>query len=75
MADLLIRNLDDDMLARLTERARAHGRTLESETRLILEDAAGRKLDDALRVAATWRQRLSTTEPHSMDLLREDRQR
>ena len=40
MAQLLIRRLDDDAKERLKARAKKHGRSLEAEARVILEDAA-----------------------------------
>ncbi len=39
MAQLLIRNLDDHLKARLQVRARRHRRSLEAEVREILRDA------------------------------------
>jgi len=39
MAQLLIRNLDDDVKARLRDRARKHGRSTEDEVREILRNA------------------------------------
>jgi len=39
MATLLVRNLDDTVVARLKARARAHGRSAEAEHRAILEAA------------------------------------
>ncbi|MCC7408482.1 MAG: hypothetical protein IT442_10445 [Phycisphaeraceae bacterium] len=75
MPDLLIRNLDDQTLKRLRRRARDAGRSLQSETRLILEKAAGRSLDESLQVAASWRKRLGKRSTDSAAILREDRQR
>lgn len=40
MVSLTVRNLDDDVKARLKERARRHGHSLENEVRDILRDAA-----------------------------------
>ena len=40
MAQLLIRNLPDDVKERLRRRAEQHGRSLEAEARDILEHAA-----------------------------------
>ncbi len=40
MAQLIVRRLDDDVKKRLKARAKKHGRSLEAEARLILEDAA-----------------------------------
>ena len=39
MAQLIVRNLDDDVKRRLQERARRHGRSAEAEVREILRDA------------------------------------
>jgi plasmid stability protein len=40
MAQLLVRNLEDDVKERLKERARRHGMSLEELVRDILRDAA-----------------------------------
>lgn len=39
MASITIRNLDDDVKARLRVRAAGHGRSMEEEARLILREA------------------------------------
>lgn len=39
MAQLLVRNLDDDVKTRLHSRARRHGRSTEEEVREILRNA------------------------------------
>jgi antitoxin FitA len=39
MAQLVVRNLDDDVKARLQERARRHGHSTEEEVREILRHA------------------------------------
>lgn len=39
MAQLVVRNLEDDVKARLKRRAERHGRSMEEEARLILRDA------------------------------------
>ncbi len=39
MATLLVRNLDADLVRRLKDRARAHGRSVEAEHRAILAEA------------------------------------
>jgi plasmid stability protein len=39
MAQLLIRNLEDDVKAKLRDRARIHGRSTEEEVREILRNA------------------------------------
>ena len=43
MASITIRNLDDEVKARLRKRAAGHGRSLEEEARLILADAVERE--------------------------------
>lgn len=39
MAQLLVRNLEDRLKARLQRRAKRHGRSMEAEAREILRDA------------------------------------
>ncbi|MEL6980773.1 MAG: Arc family DNA-binding protein [Pseudomonadota bacterium] len=41
MANLVIRNLPDDVKERLRVRAATHGRSMEAEARAILETATG----------------------------------
>ena len=43
MASITIRNLDDDVKARLRTRAAGNGRSMEQEVRLILHEAVGRE--------------------------------
>jgi plasmid stability protein len=40
MPELLVRHLDEAVVARLKERARANGRSLQAELKRILEEAA-----------------------------------
>jgi antitoxin FitA len=64
VAQLLVRNVDDDVAARLKERARRHGRSMEDEVRHILRDAAksspggGAKL--GTRIAARFKEHALT---------------
>lgn len=39
MAQLLVRQLNDKVVARLKKRAKEHGRSLQSEVKMILEEA------------------------------------
>lgn len=39
MAQLIVRNVDDDLVRRLKERATAHGRSAEEEHRQLLRSA------------------------------------
>ncbi len=52
-AQILIRQLDDDTLARLRRRALREGRSLEEECRLLL--VAGAQRPDLRRALDTWR--------------------
>ncbi|MFV0662263.1 FitA-like ribbon-helix-helix domain-containing protein [Denitromonas sp.] len=42
MADMVLRNLDDDLKQRLRERAAMHGRSMAAELRAIVADALTR---------------------------------
>lgn len=75
MADILVRGLDDDVVNRLKQRAALTGRSLQSETKLILERAAGRTLGESLAVAAAWRKRLGPRSSDGAQDQREDRRR
>ena len=76
MAQVLIRDLDVKLVERLKERARQHGRSLESELRGILEQAAGTDLREARALADRIRRRLrGRTHTDSAVLLAEDRAR
>lgn len=75
MADVLIRGIDDDVLGRLKRRAERAGRSLQSETKLILQRAAGRSLDESLAVAARWRKELGKRKSDSVKSVAEDRRR
>lgn len=77
MATITVRNLDDDLVARLKARAEANQRSLEAEVRALLEDVAGRKpkaqlLAEADAIAAMTRGRV---QGDSTELIREDRDR
>ncbi|MEX0643641.1 MAG: hypothetical protein WD468_13135 [Pirellulales bacterium] len=75
MAQILVRGLEDDVVKRLKIRAELAGRSLQNETKLILEQAAGRTIDETLKVAAAWRKRLGKRSSDSAQALREDRAR
>ena len=78
MATVNVRRLDDDVVARLKQRAAANNRSLESEVRHILEGAA-RGDRDASRAAfraLASRLRVRTADlaqTPSEELIREDR--
>ena len=76
MGQLLVRNVDDDLIRRLKERAAAHGRSAEAEHRLILEQALFSSGESFAERAARWRRLTAgraTTD--SAELIRADRDR
>lgn len=76
MAQILVRDLDEQVVERLKRRAQREGRSLQSEVKAILEDAAkvdmesARELADAIRAEFKGRKFSDST-----DLIREDRDR
>ena len=76
MPDILIRGLSGEKLKRLKARAKQHGRSLQSEAKLLLEQAAG---VDGAEIAAMldgWKKRFAGRRfSDSADLVREDRDR
>lgn len=74
MANILIRNLDDEVLARLKATAKAQGRSLQAEIHEILEGASMRSLAETRRLSAQWLKRLGgSSQTDSTRLIREDR--
>ena len=59
MAQLLVRNLENDVKAKLQRRAKRHGRSMEEEVREILRDATKkegrRKVQLGTEIAALFR--------------------
>ena len=76
MSDILIRGLDAETVKRLKARARRHGRSLQSEAKLLLEQAAGAGGEEIAAMLEGWQQRFAGRRfTDSGDLIREDRQR
>ena len=76
MAQVLIRDLDGAVVAKLKERAKRRGRSLEAELRAILETAAAEDWAGVRTLAAQLRRKLGgRSHTDSVDLLREDRAR
>jgi plasmid stability protein len=75
MAQVLVRNLDDQVVAALRRKAELHGRSLEQELRVALTTAA--RLTRAERVALARRIRGLTpagvAQTDSAELIRQDR--
>ena len=78
MAQLLIRNLEDDTIQKLKTRARSHGRSLQKEVKLIIEEAAQQDFVEAWNAIDRFRSRLERSGKvfsDSAELVREDRDR
>lgn len=76
MAQLLIRNIDAAVVGRLKRRASQQGRSLESEAREILRQAAQIDTEAALRMVRRLRARFRGRRvADSARLIREDRRR
>ena len=74
MTNILIRDLDDEVLARLKVTAKAHGRSLQAEIHEVLEAASIRNLAETRRLSAQWLKRLGgSSQSDSTRLIREDR--
>lgn len=76
MAQVIIRNVDDDAIRRLKDRARRKGVSLESELRAIVVDASRKDHAGFRERAAACRRRLAGRKHgDSTQLVREDRDR
>ena len=77
MANLTIRNVDDEVVAKLKARAKAHNRSLEAELREVLKTAADPSSEVNLRQLAEQIAAMTLDVPQtdSAELLREDRDR
>jgi antitoxin FitA len=77
MAQILVRNLDEEVVRKLKRRAKLLGRSLQSEAKRILEEAAeGGVLDkaSAFEMADAFRKSLKGRKfSDSAKLVREDR--
>lgn len=75
MPDILVRGLNPEALKRLKARAKRHGRSLQSEARIVLENAAGASIDEVMAAARAWRKKMGRRFDDSAALIREDRDR
>lgn len=75
MGQLLVRDLDDEVIRRLKQRAAAHGRSTEAEHRAILEAAVrGRAETSAVEASRRFRQEIAPSGPNGTDIIREARE-
>lgn len=78
MAQVLVRNLNDRVVARLKKRAKTRGRSLQAEVKTILEEAAKDVPEDFWKEADRIRKQLGHSGRKFSDsaaLIREDRDR
>ena len=76
MGQVIVRGLEDEAIERLKVRAKANGRSLESELRLILMRESAKSAVDRREIARKARERLGRYKLlDSVELLREDRSR
>jgi plasmid stability protein len=76
MAQILVRGLADDVVARLRARAESHGRSVESEVRTILEAASSFSAEQARNALTKWQAHFAGRQfADSSELLRENRDR
>lgn len=74
MASLHVRNIDEEIVARLKERAARHGRSAEAEHRAILAEVLGSNQPSFDELAARLRERLKGRDHTPSEvLLRESR--
>jgi len=73
--NLHVRNLDDDLIAKLKRRAARHGRSTEAEHREILRQALTNEVEPSFETLATDLRRLTRDRKHTPSeiLLREGR--
>lgn len=76
MPDILVRGLDAQAVKRLKARARQHGRSLQGEAKLLLEQAAGGNSTAVAAMLGKWKKKFAGRKfSASVDLIREDRRR
>jgi plasmid stability protein len=76
MPQLSVRNLDEDTIKRLKALAKQHGRSLQGQAKIVLEEAAMLPANEIAAVVEKWQRRLAGKRfSDSARILREDRQR
>ena len=73
MAQVLIRDLPDDLVDRFKERARSRGQSLEAHLREVLEESLRGDRDGFLRFAREMRERSGPQTTDSTQLVRDSR--
>ena len=74
MANVLVRDLDDEVLKQLKAAAKAHGRSLQAEIHDVLQRASTRNLAHTRRLSTRWLKRLrKSSQSESSVMIRQDR--
>lgn len=76
MANIIIRNLDEETVEALKEAARCHGRSMQAEVRMILEAAMERRARDERfwAWADEFRKKQKPSSIDSTEIIREARE-
>lgn len=76
MSDILVRGLKDETVKRLKARAKRHGRSLQGEAKMLIEQAAGAGSEEIAAMLDGWKRRFAGRRfGSSAKLIREDRDR
>jgi len=76
MPDILVRGLNAQAVKQLKARAKQHGRSLQGEAKLLLEQAAGADAATVAQLLGTWKKKFAGRRfSDSAGLIREDRSR
>jgi hypothetical protein len=76
MSQILIRGLDEKLVAKLKTRAKRNGRSLEGEARTILESVAGASVAQSREILRKWQRNFAGRRfGDSTALVDEDRRR
>jgi plasmid stability protein len=73
VGQLLVRQVPDDIIEKLRQRAVANGRTVEAEHRAILEEVLGKPADPLWVTARRLRQKTGRIGTDSAETIREQR--
>lgn len=76
MPQLLVRNLDEDTIKRLKALAKQHGRSLQGQVKVVLEEAATLPVSEVSTLLEKWQRRLAGRRlGDSAKIIRKDRGR
>ena len=76
MPQLLVRNLDEETIRRLKALAKQHGRSLQGQVKVVLEEAATLPTGEVSTLVEEWQRRLGRRRlSDSAKIIRKDRGR